>query len=93
MSGDGPLRHVAAARQLGRFRSEADMAGPAADLVAVENDPRRTSGPLNDYARGDIRASPDCTNVGDNREMIRLQIAAAGDTKFHTLENDETMSE
>ena len=38
----GPLRHVAAARQLGRFRSEADMAGPAADLVAVENDPSQT---------------------------------------------------
>jgi hypothetical protein len=51
-------------------------------------DPRRTSGPLNDYARGDIRAFPDCTNVGDNREMVRLQIAAAGDTKFHTLDND-----
>jgi hypothetical protein len=42
-------------------------------------------------AKGDIRAFPHCTNLGGNRDMIRLQIAAglttAGTAKARTLEN------
>ena len=38
----GPLRHFAATQQLSRFQGIADMVGPAAGLVPVENDPRRT---------------------------------------------------
>ena len=34
------------AQQLGRFRSIADMVGPATGLVPVENDPERTSLPF-----------------------------------------------
>jgi hypothetical protein len=38
----GPSRHFAATQQLSRFQGIADMVGPAAGLVPVENDPTRT---------------------------------------------------
>jgi hypothetical protein len=42
VTASGTNRRFAATQKLGRFRSEADMAGPAAGLVADENDPNQT---------------------------------------------------
>jgi hypothetical protein len=44
MSRTGPSRHFAAAKQLGRFRGEADMEGCAARTGLVAFDPTRKLG-------------------------------------------------
>jgi hypothetical protein len=42
MSPSGPSRHFAAARKLGRFRSEAEIKGQGGSASLVANDPQET---------------------------------------------------